>query len=330
MNYADMRSSQPKAVKLLDQVRAAVLVRHYSLKTEKAYILWIKDFIIYHNKQHPMNLGEKEITQYLTHLAVNRKVAASTQNQALCAIVFLYKNVLEVELNKFRGLIWAKKPKNIPIALSQEEVRSIIENLHGTPWLMANLLYGTGMRLIECLRLRVKDLDFDYNQVTIIQGKGAKSRVTMLPEAIKLPLKTHLEKVKTLHIKDLANGFGSVELPFALAKKYRNADKEWGWQYVFPASRISTDPRSGIRRRHHLDESVMPKALRIAVRKTGITKKVSCHTFRHSFATHLLEAGYDIRTVQELLGHNSLEMTMKYTHVLNKGGRGVISPADRL
>lgn len=325
--HIEQSSSPPK---LLEQVRAALRVRHYSYKTEKAYIRWIKEYIRFHGTRHPKELNEKDVTEFLSHLAVVRNVASATQNQALCAIVFLYNHVLEMGLGYFEDMVWAKKPETIPIALSKEEIRQVLGKLHGKAQLMASLLYGTGMRLAELLRLRVKDVDFDQKQIVVMMGKGSKSRVTALPEKLIRPLKKQIEFVRVLHQKDVAIGYGRVELPYALEKKYRNADRAFGWQYVFPASRISKDPRSGVMRRHHLHETVLPKALRKAMQKTDITKRVSCHTFRHSFATHLLEDGYDIRTVQELLGHASVEMTMKYTHVLNKGGRGVVSPVDRL
>ncbi|MCK5147166.1 integron integrase [bacterium] len=319
-----------KPIKLLDQVIAALRIRHYAYKTEKVYVRWIKDYVIFHGKRHPKDMGENEVTQFLTHLAVNRNVASSTQNQALCALVFLYKHVLDKELGKFKGLVWAKKLARLPVVMDKKEVECLLAHIHGKPWLIANLQYGAGLRLNECLRLRIKDIDFSYHQISIWEAKGAKSRVTMLPLVIEQPLKVYIQKVKKQHEKDLKSGYGSVELPYALSEKYKHADKTWKWQYVFPASRISQDPRTGIRRRHHLDETVLPKALKNALKKTAITKHVTSHTFRHSFATHLIEAGYDIRTVQELLGHASVEMTMKYTHVLNKGGKGVTSPADRL
>lgn len=316
--------------KLLDQVRQSLRTKHYSYRTEKSYVGWIRQFILFHGKRHPKDMGEEEINKFLTHLAVKRNVSASTQNQALCAIVFLYKHVLKKELGDFGDLVWAKKPKSLPVVLTRKEVKYILSQLHGKSYLIGNLLYGSGLRLIEVLRLRVQNIDFAYNQITVIEGKGAKSRITMLPEKIKTPLKLYLQKIKKIHEKDLKNGYGSVEMPYALNKKYPNADKEWKWQYVFPSSRISTDPRTGIRRRHHLDESVFRKALKKSKNIININKRISSHTFRHSFATHLLEEGYDIRTVQELLGHKDVKTTMIYTHVLNRGGKGVVSPADRL
>jgi integron integrase len=315
---------------VLERMRQAIRIRHYSLRTEEAYLAWIKRFIIFHDKKHPKDMGASEIQQFLSHLAVRVNVAASTQNQALCAIIFLYKNVLNIELPEFEEIVWAKKPKKLPVVFSQAEVKAVLGQLSGTYWIMGNLLYGSGLRLIECLRLRVKDIDFERNQVIVRSGKGERDRVTMLPEVVKQPLSHHLVQVKGSHEKDLENGFGPVYLPFALERKYPNASKEWGWQYVFPAADISTDPRTGIKRRHHLHESVLQKAVRAAIKKTGITKPSGCHTLRHSFATHLLADGYDIRTVQELLGHQNVATTMIYTHVLNRGGLAVKSPADML
>lgn len=318
-----------KKPKLMDQVRNTLRTKHYSYATEKSYMGWIRQFIFFHNKTHPNNLGEEAITEFLNHLAVKRKVSSSTQNQALCAIIFLYKHVLKQDIQDL-DLIWAKKPSRIPTVLTQQETKTIINHLKGTSWIIANFLYGSGLRLYECLQLRVNHIDFGYNQIRVLDSKGAKSRITMLPQTVKIPLKNHLNKVKHIHQNDITKGYGSVYLPFAMARKYPHAEKEWGLQYIFPASHISTDPRTGIQRRHHIDESVFRKALKIAVHKAGIHKRVTSHTFRHSFATHLLEDGYDIRTVQELLGHNDVKTTMIYTHVLNKGGRGVISPSDRL
>jgi len=314
--------------KLLDQVRAAIRTRHYSPRTEESYIYWIKKYIFFHNKQHPAEMRENEINAFLSHLATKEKVAASTQNQALCAIVFLYKHVLKIELGNFGNITWAKKPKKIPVVFTKEEAKAVIDQLKGTNWIIASLLYGSGLRLNECLQLRIQDIDFKYNQITVRNAKGDQDRVTMLPEKVKLPLQEHLKKVKKIHEKDLRDGFGSVYLPYALERKYPNANKAWGWQFVFPATRISTDPRTGIRRRHHLYETVIQKAVKRAIQKAGMTKHASCHTFRHSFATHLLERGHDIRTVQELLGHKHVETTQIYTHVLNKGGLGVKSPVD--
>lgn len=320
-------SAQPR---LLDQVRACLRVKHYSKRTEEAYINWIKRFIIFHNKKHPNEMGEKEIKEYLTSLAVEGKVAASTQNQALCAIIFLYKEVLKKKIGNLEDIIWAKKPKKLPVVYTRDEVKTVLKNLTGTEWIICNILYGAGLRLIECLRLRTQDIDFTYNQIIIRSGKGDKDRVTILPDIIKEVLKARLNDVKKQHLKDLEKGNGSVYLPYALEKKYPNASKEWGWQYVFPSGDLSMDPRSGITRRHHLNESAIQKAIKLANRKAGIIKNAGCHSLRHSFATHLLEAGTDIRTIQELLGHSSLNTTMIYTHVINKGAFGVKSPADSL
>jgi len=319
--------TQPK---LLDQVRAKIRTMHYSRRTEEAYINWIKKFIFFHNKRHPVEMGEKEISAFLSHLAVAGNVAASTQNQAMCAIVFLYKRILNKDMGEFKGLIWAKRPAKLPEVFTTEEVDSVLNNLKGVFWLMGNLMYGAGLRLIECLRLRVKDIDFTYKRITVREGKGAKDRVTMLPEMSIPALQKQLENVKRQHDKDLSEGFGTVYMPYALSIKYPNANREWGWQYTFPASKLSVDPRSRIKQRHHFDESAVQKAVRQAIRAANIYKHAGCHSFRHSFATHLLEAGYDIRTVQELLGHEDVNTTMIYTHVLNKAGMNVRSPADLL
>ncbi len=317
-----------KKPKLLDQVRQVIRVKHYSLRTEESYINWIKRFIFFHNKKHPIEMGEKEIGQFITHLAKNKKVSASTQNQALCAIVFLYKNVLQKDLNNTISIYWSKRPKKIPVVLTKSEAVEVLNNLKGTNWLIGMFLYGSGLRLSETLQLRVKDIDFNYNQIFIRDSKGERDRTTMLPQKIVPALKNHLNKVEKMHQEDLKNGFGSVYLLNAIERKYPNAKYEWGWQYVFPASRISTDPKSGIARRHHLYDTVIQKAVKQAIRDARIIKQASCHTFRHSFATHLLESGYDIRTIQELLGHKNVETTMIYTHVIKTGGKGVRSPAD--
>ena len=317
-----------KQPKLLDQVRNTLRTKHYSMKTEQAYVHWIKRYILFHNKRHPKDMGEKEINQFLTHLAVKEKVAASTQNQALCAIVFLYKHVLKIELGDFGNVTWAKKQEREPVVFTQKEVKAVINQLSGMNWIMANLLYGAGLRLGECLQLRVKDIDFEYNQITVRDSKGNKDRITVLPQIVKQPLREHLKTVKKLHEKDLKDGFGSVYLPYALERKYPNAGKEFGWQFVFPATQISTDPRTGIRRRHHIYETVLQKAVKQAVRKAGITKQGSCHTFRHSFATHLLQSGTDIRTVQDLMGHKDVKTTEIYTHVIKS--LGITSPADKI
>jgi len=313
--------------KLLDQLRDTLRRKHYSKRTEKTYVDWSKRFILFHNKKHPREMGATEIEGFLTYLAVEKNVAASTQNQALNAIVFLYKEVLGIKFDQLH-IEQAKKPERLPVVFSRKEVRAVMAHLDGIYWLMAQLLYGAGLRLMECVRLRVKEVDFDYHQILVRDGKGAKDQVTMLPHIIEEPLRQQIQKVRFLHEKDLAEGFGEVYLPYALERKYPNASKELGWQYVFPAKNRSVDPRSGKTMRHHLDEKSLQRAVKKAVLAAGVNKLGSCHTFRHSFATHLLEAGYDIRTVQELLGHKDVSTTMIYTHVLNKGGKGVISPAD--
>lgn len=322
--------SNSKKPRLLDQMRNIIRTKHYSYRTEQTYIDWVKRFIFFHEKRHPGEMGAKEISQFLTHLAVKRKVASSTQNQALCAIIFLYNEVLKMEVGELQELTRAKKPEKLPVVFTKKEVKSILVQLEGSIWLMANLLYGAGLRLRECHHLRVKDIDFGYKQIVVRDGKGHKDRITILPVHIIERLQRHLGKVKTLHENDLRQGFGEVYLPFALERKYRNANREWGWQYVFPSYRRSKDPRSGKERRHHISESVIHRALKKALRNGGINKPGSCHALRHSFATHLLESGYDIRTVQELLGHKDVRTTMIYTHVLNRGGKGVQSPGDAL
>ena len=314
--------------KLIEQVRDAIRLKHYSYQTEKTYVYWIKRYIFFHNKRHPKDMGGKEIEAFLTDLAVNQKVAASTQNQALHALLFLYKEVLRQELDLKVDAVRAKKTKYLPTVLTKEEVVAIIQQLSGVHQLLIKLLYGTGLRLSEGLSLRVKDVDFAQQQIIVRDTKGNESRVTMLPESIAEELKIHLQSVKLLHQQDLQKGYGSVYLPFALERKYKKAKYDWIWQFVFPSTSISKDPRSGEVRRHHLHETSLQKALKQAVRQAGIQKKVGCHTFRHSFATHLLQNGYDIRTVQELLGHKDVKTTMIYTHVLNRGGRGVKSPLD--
>jgi integron integrase len=319
-----------KKKKLLTRVREAIRLRHYSLRTEKAYVNWIRRYILFHNKRHPKNMATREIEAFLTHLAVDKNVAASTQNQAFSALLFLYRHVLEIELDDSIDALRAKKPKRLPVVLTKEEVRALLVALPDKYRLKGQLLYGSGLRLMECLRLRVKDVDFAMSQIIVRDGKGAKDRITMLPQTLRRPLQKHLERVRRLHEKDLSRGFGQVYLPFALQNKYPNADRGWHWQYVFPASKLSVDPRSGIRRRHHAYESTLQKVIKKAVRKAEINKPASCHTLRHSFATHLLEDGYDIRTVQELLGHKDVSTTMIYTHVLNRGGRSVKSPVDNL
>ncbi len=314
--------------KLIQEVRDLIRTLHYSLRTEETYANWIKQYILFHKKRHPAEMGAAEVTQFLTYLAVQRKVSASTQNQALAALLFLYKRVLKQDLPWLENVERAKRPARLPVVLTRSEIKTVLSHLDQQNWLMASLLYGTGMRLRECLRLRVKDLDFSYKQITVRDGKGNKDRVTILPASLVEPLHAQLAQARSLHLRDMNQGFGRVHLPFALAEKYKNADREWGWQFVFPAATRSRDPVSGTIRRHHVGEWLLQKAVRQAAQKSGINKPVSCHTFRHSFATHLLEDSYDIRTVQELLGHKDVRTTMIYTHVLNRGGRGVRSPLD--
>ncbi len=319
---------QPAPKKLLDQVRDTLRLKHYSIRTEQAYVGWITRFILFHHKRHPNEMGAPEVEAFLTHLAVNENVAASTQNQALSALLFLYREVLHKELEGPIDALHAKKPKRLPVVLTRDEVRRVFDHLSGVHLLMARLFYGSGLRLMECLRLRVKDLDFDYPTVTVRDGKGEQDRVTILSESLITPLQDHLRIVRRAHEEDLAQGYGAVYLPYALERKYPNAERAWIWQYVFPANRLSVDPRSGLARRHHLDESGLQKAIRQAAQRAGIPKPVGPHTFRHCFATHLLEAHYDIRTVQELLGHKDIKTTMIYTHVLQRGGMAVRSPLD--
>jgi integron integrase len=325
----DIPIQKPKG-KLLDRVRDAIRVRHYSIRTEEAYVGWIRRYIKFHNLRHPEEMGEGELMSFLTHLAVEGNVTPSTQSQALSALLFLYQDVLRMNVPWLENVVRAKKPKRLPVVLTRDEVKAILAELKDDVWLMVALLYGAGLRLLEGVRLRVKDVDFDRREIIVRDGKGNKDRVTMLPEMVSKPLAKHLEFVKTQHEEDVAIGAGRVFLPYALDRKYPNADTEWGWQYVFPAYKHSIDPRTGIKRRHHFCERILQRAVKQAVTKLDINKPVGCHTFRHSFATHLLEFGYDIRTVQELLGHSDVSTTMIYTHVLNRGGRGVWSPADNL
>jgi integron integrase len=314
--------------KLLDQVRETLRRKNYAYRTEVAYTSWIKRFILFHDKRHPMDMGEVEIESFLTHLAVEKEVAPSTQNQALAAVLFLYQEVLNVPLDQEILPVPAKRTKHLPVVLSQEEVQQVIQGLSGTNKLISQLLYGSGLRVTECLTLRIKDLDFDREEITVRSGKGAKDRRTVLPNLIAQPLKIQIDRVRLFHQQDLQGGYGSVYIPKALTRKYPNAHREWIWQYLFPAPNLSRDPRSGTTRRHHLHPSGLRRAIKSAARKAGVNKHVTPHVFRHSFATHLLENGYDIRTVQELLGHSDVSTTMIYTHVLNKGGRGVKSPLD--
>jgi integron integrase len=326
----DTPPGEPPKPRLLDQVRHAIRLRHYSRRTEEAYVGWIRRFILFHDKRHPATMGEPEITRYLSWLAVEQKIGAVTQNQALAAILFLYKEVLRQEVVWMQNIVRAKGPHRLPVVLTRDEVRETMKRLEGPSWIVAALLYGSGLRLLEALRLRVKDIDFAANQVTVRSGKGGKDRVTMLPAIVKEPLARHFEVTRLQHQRDLDRNAGWVEMPMALGRKYPNAGREWSWQWAFPATRTYCDSVTRQQRRHHLHESVIQRAVHDAIRAAGITKHASCHTFRHSFATHLLEDGHDIRTVQELLGHRDVGTTMIYTHVLNRGGRGVLSPADRV
>jgi integron integrase len=300
-----------------------------SIRTEDAYVGWVRRFILANGKRHPRDMGAREVEAFLTDLATRGHVSASTQNQALSALLFLYREVLQLELPWLQDIRRAKRPKRLPVVLSREEVTAMLSEMSGMTWLMASLLYGAGLRLMECVRLRVQDVDFARREITVRRGKGGKDRRTMLPAMSMDALQGQLAETRRVHLRDLAAGFGEVWLPDALARKYPHAVREWGWQYVFPASTRSTDPRSGITRRHHLDETVLQRAVKRAVRRARIAKPATCHTLRHSFATHLLEAGHDIRTIQELLGHKDVATTQIYTHVLNRGGHGVLSPLDR-
>jgi integron integrase len=322
-------SSAARRPNLLDRVREAARVRHLSYRTEQAYVAWVKRFVLFHDKRHPRHMGKNEVEAFLTHLAVERQVAASTQNQALAAILFLYRHVLDQELGWLENVVRARRPRRLPVVLSREEVARLLQAMTGTPRLVAALLYGSGLRLMEALRLRVQDVDLEYGQILIRDGKGGKDRHTVLPERLRQGLTRQLEQARGTFEQDRANGVPGVELPSALARKYPTAGLEWRWQWVFPAQSLSTDPRSGVRRRHHLYEQGIQRAVRAALRTAGIDKPASCHTLRHSFATHLLEDGYDIRTVQELLGHKDVKTTMIYTHVLQRNRAGVVSPLDR-
>ena len=318
----------PTQPRLLDQVRDRIRLKHYSIRTEEAYVEWIRRFILFHDKCHPREMGAAEVERFLTHLAVQGKVSASTQNQAKSALLFLYKEVLGEELPWLDNIETAKRPQRLPVVLTVDEVKAILAEADGTGGLILRLLYGSGMRILECLRLRVKDVNFIKKEIIVREGKGFKDRVTMLPGSLVAPLQVHLRRVASLHARDIEEGYGEVYLPYALARKYPKAAREWAWQYVFPSGKRSTDPRSGALRRHHADEQNIQRIMRRAVRAAAIARPATPHTLRHSFATHLLEAGYDIRTVQELLGHADVSTTMIYTHVLNRGGRGVKSPLD--
>lgn len=319
-------SAPEDASPFLQSVRSAVRTLHYSIRTEEAYVQWIRRFIVFHGKRHPAELGEAEVRDFLSHLAVECEVAASTQNQALNAVLFLYRHVVERPLGELTGVVRAKRPQRLPVVLTVEEVGRILRQLHGVYWLIACLQYGSGLRLLESVRVRVKDLDFGHRAILVRDGKGAKDRVVTLPDELIVPLRRHLANRRTWYERDYARGHANVYLPHALERKYPNAASEWAWQYVFAADRLSVDPRSGLRRRHHVDESSVQKSMRAAIRSSGIEKPASCHTLRHSFATHLLERGADIRTVQEQLGHADVRTTQIYTHVIKRGGMAVRSP----
>ena len=321
------QTQKPK--KLLDQYRDQIRIKQYSPRTEKTYTHWVREYILFHNKRHPREMGVPEINQFITHLVVECKVSASTQNQAISAIVFLYRSLLKIELDESAlTFVRPKKGKRVPVVLSREEARSIIANMTDPYKLMVQIMYGSGLRLMECLRLRVKDIDFENHRIIVYDGKGGDDRVTMLPDSLIAPLREHLAHTKAIHQKDLAAGLGSVYMPYGLEKKYPAAHKQWIWQYVFPASALSIDSETGITRRHHIHETALQRTIRDATRLANVNKRVTPHTFRHSFATHLLQNGYDIRTVQELLGHKDVKTTMIYTHVLQRGGLAVKSPLD--
>ncbi len=316
-------------MKLLDRVRHEIRSRHYSYATEKSYVQWVKRFILFHDKRHPQEMGAEEIERFLSWLATARNVAAATQNQALHALLFLYREVLEIEPPWLENITFSRRPKRVPVVLTIDEVDRLFNCLQGVEWLVAALLYGAGLRISECLRLRVKDVNLGYQQITVRDGKGKKDRVTLLPDSAAEPLRAQLRFARAVFDRDLADGLPGVSLPHALARKYPSAPNEWPWQFVFPSRKPVADPRSGIYLRHHLHQARFQRAMRRALAQARIAKRASCHTLRHSFATHLLERGYDIRTVQELLGHSDVKTTMIYTHVLNRGGRGVRSPLDR-
>jgi len=318
------------AMKLMDQVSRAMRVHHYSFETERSYCVWIRRFILYNEKRHPKDMGAPEIQAYLSHLASDRNVSSSTQNQALSALLFLYKKVLDIDLPWMDDIVRAKRPVRVPVVLSRGEVSRLLAALSGQQWLIASLLYGSGLRLIECLRLRIKDIDKDYRQITVFDGKGNKDRRTMLPDKLIPHLDRQLELSRSVYEKDLRNGCSGVSIPHALDRKYKNAPREWRWQYVFPSGNRPFIRFHDQKRRHHVHPSSVQRAVKDGVRKAGISKKVSCHTFRHSFATHLLESGYDIRTVQELLGHSDVRTTMVYTHVIKRGAGAVQSPFDAM
>jgi integron integrase len=327
---AEPTPTQGSKPMLLDRLHEAIRVRHLSPRTEEAYRYWVKRYLFFHRLRHPLEMGEGEINAFLSHLAVQERVSASSQNQALAALLFLYRHVLKREIGDLGQVIRAKRPRRLPVVLTREEVQSVLANLSGDKRLIVALLYGAGLRQMECLRLRVQDVDFAQHAITVRDGKGAKDRITVLPDSLIVPLQDHLKAVRALHQRDLADGWGRVSMPTALDRKYPNAPAEWRWQWVFPQENRWKNTRTGEQGRHHLHETILQRAVKEAVRTAGIIKRVGCHAFRHSFATHLLESGYDIRTIQELLGHKNVATTMIYTHVLNKGGHGVRSPIDRL
>ena len=322
--------SSPGSPRLMDRLRRELRTRHYAPRTEDTYAFWVRRYLAFHGMRHPSEMGALEINAFLTDLAVHGQVASSTQNQALSALLFLYRHVLGIDVGDFGQVVRARKPFRLPIVMTRDEVRQVLAQLSGEHWLMASLMYGTGLRVNECVALRVQDLEFDRNQVFVRDGKGRHDRMVMLPQRLKEPLTKQLERVRTIHQRDLADGFGRVLLPEAIDRKYPGADLDWRWQWVFPQERRWVNRDDGTQGRHHQDPSLIQRAVAQAVRKAGLTKRASCHTFRHSFATHLLESGHDIRTVQELLGHRSVRTTQIYTHVLNRGPSGVASPADLL
>jgi integron integrase len=326
---AELLAADAPTSGLLERVRARIRAKHYSIRTEDVYVDWVRRFILHFGRRHPKDMGAQHVEEFLTDLAVEGNVSASTQNQAKSALLFLYRDVLGVELDWLTGVTRAKMPERLPVVLTEAEVSRIFQHLKGQYLLMARLLYGSGLRLMECVRLRVKDVDFGRGAIVVRDGKGQKDRITMLPRVAEIPLQRHLRHVRIMHEEDLRQGVGAVYLPFALSRKFPAAAHAWGWQYVFPSMKLSVDPRTGVTRRHHIDEQGLQRALKQAVRDAGIAKPATPHTLRHSFATHLLESGYDIRTVQELLGHADVSTTMIYTHVLNRGGRAVVSPLDR-
>jgi integron integrase len=329
MTLPNKHPTPPHGKRLLDQLRDQIRTKQYSPRTEKTYIQWVREYILFHNKRHPKEMGVPQINQFITHLVVERKSSASTQNQALSAILFLYRNVIRVELDETAlGFNRPKKGKRVPVVLTPAEARAILSQLTGPYKLMGQIMYGGGLRLMECLRLRVKDIDFGNQSIIVYDGKGGDDRLTILPQSIIAPLKEHLQQVKAIHQKDLNAGFGSVQMPFALEKKFPTAHKQWIWQFIFPASNLYTDPETAATRRHHIHETALQKAVKQATQLAKVNKRVTPHTFRHSFATHLLQNGYDIRTVQELLGHKDVKTTMAYTHVSGRGATGAKSPLD--